>query len=107
MNRLISRFLRTLFFAQSNTTTFCFANSQEDCRFMRRHFKGYLFMFLALATVVVAVLGAGFVSANEHSQKAPHVSASGSGKKATATMVAMHVVDMQKVASETSTSASH
>jgi hypothetical protein len=74
---------------------------------MRRKFKGYLFMFVALATVVVAVLGAGFASANEHSQKAPPRGISGSGNKATAAMVAIHVVDMQKVAAETSPPANH
>jgi len=74
---------------------------------MRRHFKGYLFMFVALTTVVVAILGAGFASANEHSQKAAHTGISGSGKKASAKMVSMHVIDMQKVAVETSAPANH
>jgi hypothetical protein len=74
---------------------------------MRRQFKGYLFALVALATVVVAILGAGFASANEHSQKTAHTSISGSGQKATAKMVAMHTIDMQKVAAETSAPASH
>jgi hypothetical protein len=74
---------------------------------MRRQFKGYLFMFVALATVIVAIFSAGFASANEHSQKAPHTGISGSGKSATAKMVEMHVIDMRQVPAETPAPASH
>jgi hypothetical protein len=74
---------------------------------MRRQFKGYLFIFVALATVVVAILGAGFASANEHSQNTARTGISGSGNKATAKMVAMHVIDMQKVAAESSAPTNH
>src|SRR5579859_631601 len=68
---------------------------------MRRQFKGYLFLFVALATVLVAIFGAGFVSANDHSKQTPQTAMSGSGQKATATMVERHVVDMQQVPAET------
>ena len=68
---------------------------------MRSQFKGYLFLFVALATVLVAIFGAGFVSANDHSKQTPHTAISGSGQKATATMVERHAVDMQQVPAET------
>ncbi len=66
---------------------------------MRKRFRGYLFTCAALATLVVAIFSASFASANE--QKATHAGISGSGKPATARMVAMHVVSMQNVAAET------
>ena len=74
---------------------------------MRRQFKGYLFMCVALATVVLAIVGAGFASANGQNQKTSHTSISGSGSKATANMVGMHVIDMHTVAAETSAPANH
>jgi len=64
-------------------------------------------MFVALATVVVAIFSAGFASANEHSQKAPHTGISGSGKNATAKMVERHVIDMRQVPAETPAPTSH
>jgi len=74
---------------------------------MRSQFKGYLFIFVALATVLVAILGAGFASANDHSRQTPLTGISGSGKSATAAMVAKHVIDMRQVPAETSAQANH
>ena len=68
---------------------------------MRSQFKGYLFLFLALATVPVAIFGAGFASANEQSRQTPHTAISGSGQRASVTMEEMHTVDMWQVPAET------
>lgn len=68
---------------------------------MRRQFKGFLFLFVALATLVVAIVGAGFASANQHSGQTSHTAISGSGQKATAKMVGRHVVDMRHVPLDT------
>src|SRR5579859_5009776 len=73
---------------------------------MRRQFRGYLFIFVALATVLVAIFGVGFASANDHSRQTSHTAISGSGKRATATMVEKHVVDMRQVPAETAAQAS-
>jgi hypothetical protein len=67
---------------------------------MRKQFKGYIFAFLALATVLVGMLGASFVFANNHQSAHAQTPIGGSGKPASMSMLSMHVVDMQKVPAE-------
>lgn len=69
---------------------------------MRRQFKGFLFLFVALATLLVAIVGAGFASANVQRHQTSHTAISGSGQRATAKMVGMHVVDMRHAPLKTS-----
>lgn len=73
---------------------------------MRKQYKGYIFTFFTLAALLVGALGMGFVFAKGQGQGAS-LKVSGTGKPATAKMVAMHVVNMQNVPGETATSSSH
>lgn len=74
---------------------------------MRKQSKGYIFTFLALATVLAGMSAASFVFAKGASSSVSSPQQlSASGKSAVAHLVAMHVVDMHNVPAETPGSAS-